>query len=288
MTTEEDDRLDWEVGQHLWGSDWEDDEDFLDSQRPYSGREHGNDADSGWRAAAQAATCGATRVMATISAARAQEEAAQMVRTAGPRDEEERAAWEAAYLDMWADMRARAAQETPAHKEAAQAAETVGTATPSQTGQDVPTAKEEKLIVGGASASTAATTADEERRAVRGHRSRLLWDSCVRGSRSRSTRAGRPARSASQPYCQRGRRPPGRRASSASGSGPGARTPKGHGLEPPEAGVVSTGGARRQARTPPASAWARCGWRSGAESRRDCSARLASRFEDERRKAGGC
>ncbi len=147
MTTEEDDRLDWEVGQHLWGSDWEDDEDFLDSQPPYSGREHGDDADSGWRAGAQAAACGATRVMATMSAARAQEEAA--------------------YLDMWGDMRARAAQETPAHKEAAQAAETVGTATPSQTGQDVPTAKEEKLIVGGASASTTATTADEERRAVR-------------------------------------------------------------------------------------------------------------------------
>ncbi len=167
MTTEEDDRLDWEVGQHLWGSDWEDDEDFLDSQRPYSGREHGDDADSGWRAAAQAAACGATQVMATMSAARAQEEAAQMVRAAGPRDEEERTAWEDAYLDMWADMRARAAQETPAHKEAAQAAETVGTATPSQTGQDVPAAKEEKLIVGGASASTAATTADEERRAVR-------------------------------------------------------------------------------------------------------------------------
>jgi hypothetical protein len=89
-----------------------------------------------------------------------------MVRAAGPRDEEERAAGEAAYLDMWADMRARAAQETPAHQEAAQAAETAGTATPSQTGQDVPAAKEEKLIVGGASASTAATTADEERRAV--------------------------------------------------------------------------------------------------------------------------
>jgi hypothetical protein len=113
-----------------------------------------------------AAACGATRVMATMSAARAQEEAAQMVRAAGPRDEE-RAAWEAAYLDMWADMRARAAQETPAHKEAAQAAETAGTATPSQTGQDVSAAKEEKLIVGGASVSTAATTADEERRAVR-------------------------------------------------------------------------------------------------------------------------
>ncbi|MFO0006264.1 MAG: hypothetical protein ACK559_34590, partial [bacterium] len=33
MTIEEDGQLDWEVGQHLWGSDWEDDEDFLDSQR---------------------------------------------------------------------------------------------------------------------------------------------------------------------------------------------------------------------------------------------------------------
>ncbi len=88
MTTEEDGRLDWEVGQHLWGSDWEDDEDFLDLQRSHSGREHGDDADSGWRAA----TCGATQVMATRSATRAQEEAAQMVRAAGPRDEEERAA----------------------------------------------------------------------------------------------------------------------------------------------------------------------------------------------------
>jgi hypothetical protein len=48
MTTEEDGRLDWEVGQHLWGSDWEDDENFLDSQRSYSGQEHGDDADSGW------------------------------------------------------------------------------------------------------------------------------------------------------------------------------------------------------------------------------------------------
>jgi hypothetical protein len=76
MTTEEDDRLDWEVGQHLWGSDWEDDEDFLNSQRSYSGWEHGYDTDSSW-------------VMATRSATRAQEEAAQMVRAAGPRDEEE-------------------------------------------------------------------------------------------------------------------------------------------------------------------------------------------------------
>ncbi len=71
MTTEEDGRLDWEVGQHLWGSDWEDDEDFLDLQHSYSSRKLGDDADSGWRAAA----CGATRVMATRSATRAQEEA---------------------------------------------------------------------------------------------------------------------------------------------------------------------------------------------------------------------
>ncbi len=177
MTTEEDGRLDWEVGQHLWGSDWEDDEDFLDSQHSYSSREHGDDADSGWRAAA----CGATRVMATRSATRAQEEAARMVRAAGPRDEEERAAWEAAYLDMWADMKAGAAQVGPAHvavarmlarsaaalEEAAQAAEAAGTATPSQTGRDVPAEEEEKLTVGGVSASTAATTADEERRAAR-------------------------------------------------------------------------------------------------------------------------
>ncbi len=163
MTTEEDDRLDWEVGQHLWGSDWEDDEDFLDSQRSYSGWEHGYDADSGWRAASRVAACGATRVMATRSATRAQKEAAQMVRAAGPRDEEERAVWEAAYLDMWADMKAEAAQEGPAHvavarmlarsvtalEEAVQAAEAAGTVTPSQTGRDVPTVKEEKLIVGG-------------------------------------------------------------------------------------------------------------------------------------------
>ena len=177
MTTEEDDLLDWEVGQHLWGSDWEDDESFLDSQHSYSGREHGDDADSGWRAA----TCGATRVMATMSATQVHEKAARRVEMAGPRHEEESTAWEAGYLDMWADMKARAAQEMPAHvavarmlarsattlEEAAQAAEAAGTATPSQTGRGVPAAKEEKLIVGGASASTAATTADEERRAAR-------------------------------------------------------------------------------------------------------------------------
>ncbi len=95
-TTEEDNRLDWEVGQLLW----EDDEDCLDSQRSYSGWEHGYDADSGWRGAARVAACGATRVITKMSATQAQEEAAQMVRAAGPRDEEERAAWEAAYLDM--------------------------------------------------------------------------------------------------------------------------------------------------------------------------------------------
>ncbi len=147
-TTEEDDRLDQEVRQLLWDSDWEDDEDCLDSQRSYSGWEHGYDADSGWRAAARVAACGTTRVMATMTATRAQEEAAQMVRAAGPRDEEERAAWEAAYLDMWADMKAGAAQEGPvqvavarmlarsatALEGAAQATETAGTATPSQTG----------------------------------------------------------------------------------------------------------------------------------------------------------
>ncbi len=106
------------------------------------------------------------------------EKAARRVEMAGPRHEEERAAWEAPYLDTWADMKARAAQEMPAHvevaqmlsrsattlEEAAQTAEAAGTATPSQTGRDVPAAKEEKLIVGGASASTAATAADEERR----------------------------------------------------------------------------------------------------------------------------
>jgi hypothetical protein len=180
-TTEENSRLDWEVGQFLWDSDWEDDEDCLDSQRSYSGWEHGYDADSGWRAAARVAACGATRVMAMMSTTQAREEAAQLVEAAGPRDEEERAAWEAAYLDMWADMRAGAAQEMPAHmevaqmlarsaralEEAAQASEAAGTATPSQTGRDVLAAKEEKLIVGGVSASTAATVTDEERRAAR-------------------------------------------------------------------------------------------------------------------------
>jgi hypothetical protein len=278
---------------------------------------------------------------------------------------------------MWADMKAWAAQEGPVHvavarmlarsatarEEAAQAAETAGTETSSQTGRDVPAAKEEKLIAGGVSANAVATVADEERRAARkvAHLARLadekasrhaqltgmkqrlpslaarlrrLWQDVGRARMSSSTmvhlrasatveeqlkkaemllqfteenlkpvewhlmeaevylksarghrdangacegttevtsqgccgipacggadqgapRAGRPARSASQPYCQRGRRPPGRRASSASGSGLDARTPKGHGLEPPEAGVVPTGGARRQARMPSASA----------------------------------
>jgi hypothetical protein len=59
-----------------------------------------------------------------------------------------------------------ATRSATALEEAAQAAEAAGTATPSQTGRDVPAAKEEKLIVGGASASTAATAADEERRAA--------------------------------------------------------------------------------------------------------------------------
>jgi hypothetical protein len=175
-TTEEDDRLDWEVSQLLWDSDWEDDEDCLDLQRSYSGWEHGYEADSGWQATARVAACGATGVMATMSATQVQEEAA-----AGPRDEEERAAWEAAYLDMWADMKAGAAQEGPAHvavarmlarsatalEEAAQVAETAGTETSSQTGRDVPAAKEEKLIVGGVSANAVATVTDEERRAAR-------------------------------------------------------------------------------------------------------------------------
>jgi hypothetical protein len=85
-TTKEDSRLDWEVGQFLWDSEWEDDEDYLDSQRSYSGWEHGYDAKSGWRAAARVAACGATRMMATMSATRAHEEAAQLVKAAGPRD----------------------------------------------------------------------------------------------------------------------------------------------------------------------------------------------------------
>ncbi len=110
-----------------------------------------------------------------MSATQVQEEAARRVRAAGLRDEEKGAAWKAAYLDMWADMKAWAAQEGPVHvavarmlarsatarEEAAQVAETAGTETSPQTGRDVPAAKEEKLIVGGALASTAATTADE-------------------------------------------------------------------------------------------------------------------------------
>jgi hypothetical protein len=116
-----------------------------------------------------------------MSATQVHEKAAQWVEMAGPRDEEERAPWEAAYLDMWAGMRARAAQETPAHvevaqmlarsarapEEAAQATEAAETATPSQTGRDVPAAKEEKLITGGVSANAVATATDEERRAAR-------------------------------------------------------------------------------------------------------------------------
>jgi hypothetical protein len=174
-------RLAWEVGQFLWDSDWEDDEDYLDPQRSYSGWGHGCDANSGWQAAARVVACGARPVMATMSVTQAREEATQLVKAAGPRDEEERAAWEAAYLDMWADMKARAAQDIPAHvevaqmlarsaralEEAAQAAEAAGTATPSQTGRDVPAAKEEKLIVGRVSANAVATVTDEERRAAR-------------------------------------------------------------------------------------------------------------------------
>ncbi len=380
-TTEEDSRLDWEVGQFLRDSDWEDDEDYRDPQCSYSGWRHGYGANSGWEAAAWVAACGAMRVIATMSATQAQEEAAQMVRAAGPRDEGERAAWEAAYLDMWADMKARAAQEMPAHvevaqtlarsatalEEAAQAAEAAETATPSQTGRDVSVVRQEKLIVGGVSASTAATATDEERRAARKvtyltmvtdtearrraqltdmkqrlpslvARLRRLWQDvgCARKSaptkvllRASATvdeqlekaktllqfteknlkpvewclmeeevylrsarehlevietrmapakalptspvktvvgflRAGEPIEehhgqggrreARAGPFCWRGRRPPGRRASGASGPGPDARTPKGHGLEPPETGVVPTGGARGQARTPPASA----------------------------------
>jgi hypothetical protein len=180
-TTEEDNQLDWEVGQLLWDSDWEDDEDCRDPQRSYRGCRHGYGANSGWRAAAPVAACGATRVMAAMSATQMHEKAAQQVEAAGPRDEEERAAWEAAYLDTWADMRARAAQEKPAHvevaqmlsrsaralEEVAQAAETAETATPSRTGRDVPAAKEEKLITGGVSANAVATATDEERRAAR-------------------------------------------------------------------------------------------------------------------------
>jgi hypothetical protein len=84
-TTEEDSRLDWEVEQFLRDSDWEDDEDCLDSEHSYSGWEHGYDADSGWRAVALVAACGATRVMAMMSTTQGREEAAQLVEAAGPR-----------------------------------------------------------------------------------------------------------------------------------------------------------------------------------------------------------
>jgi hypothetical protein len=47
-TTKEDNRLDWEVGQLLWDSDWEDDEDYRDLQRSYSGWGHGYGANSSW------------------------------------------------------------------------------------------------------------------------------------------------------------------------------------------------------------------------------------------------
>ncbi len=119
ITTEEDSRLDREVGQFLWESDWEDDEDYRDLQLSHSGWRHDHGANSGWRAAALVAACGATRVMAAMSATQVHEKAAQRVEVAGPRDEGERAAWEATYLDMWADMKARAAQEMPAHVEVA-------------------------------------------------------------------------------------------------------------------------------------------------------------------------
>jgi hypothetical protein len=69
-----------------------------------SSRTHGYGANSGWRAAAPVATCGATRVMPVISATLVHEEAAQLVEAAGARDEEERATGEAAYLDMWDNM----------------------------------------------------------------------------------------------------------------------------------------------------------------------------------------
>ncbi len=36
-TTKEDSRLDWEVRQLLWDSDWEDNKDYRDLQRSYSG-----------------------------------------------------------------------------------------------------------------------------------------------------------------------------------------------------------------------------------------------------------
>ena len=97
-------------------------------------------------------------------------------------------------------MKARAAQEMPAHvevaqmlaryamalEEAAQAAETAGTETSSQTGRDVPAAKEEKLVVGGVSANAVATATDErEKSSLEGHLSSR--DSGREGAPSRPT-----------------------------------------------------------------------------------------------------
>jgi hypothetical protein len=147
-TVEEDSQLDREVGQFLWDSDWEDDEDYRGLQRSYRSWEHGYGANSGRRAAAPVAACGATRVMPAMSATQVREEATQPVE----------ATREATYLAMWADMRGRAVQgmlvhekvaqvlsmsATQVHEEAARPAEAVRTATHSQTGRDIPKAKED-------------------------------------------------------------------------------------------------------------------------------------------------
>jgi hypothetical protein len=94
------------------------------------------------------AACGATRVMPAMSATQVREEATQPVE----------ATREATYLAMWADMRAQAVQgmlvhekvaqvlsmsATQVHEEAARPAEAVRTATHSQTGRDIPVAKED-------------------------------------------------------------------------------------------------------------------------------------------------
>jgi hypothetical protein len=60
-----------------------------------------------------------------------------------------------------------ATSATRVHEETAQSAEAAETAAPSQTGRDVPAAKEEKLTRSGLLAGAAPAATDEERRAAR-------------------------------------------------------------------------------------------------------------------------
>jgi hypothetical protein len=148
-TVEGDSRLDREVERLLWDSDLEDDEDYRGLQRSYRSWEHGYGANSGCRAAAPVATCGAARVMPAMSATQVHEEAAaETVETAGAAtpsqtsrdvpaakeeklitggvsanaaatvtDEERRAARKAAYLAMIADAEARRHAQLAAMKQ---------------------------------------------------------------------------------------------------------------------------------------------------------------------------